>query len=71
LFSASTLKKAAEEIMAERNYVFRPAVLRPGDKLWGMNGITVRQFLRLLRKVPFTEKKWRCDPLISPLRRGW
>src|SRR3989442_6381019 len=70
LFSCRTLLQAAEEIMLERNYTFRLPQLRPADRLWGMNGITVGKFLEILRDVPFANKNVYRDPLLSPLRRG-
>lgn len=71
LFSPRTLMQAAEQIMVERNYTYRPNPLRPTDKIWVMNGITLGKFRRILRAVPFSEKRVIYDPLLSPLRRQW
>ena len=71
LFSPSTLMEAAEQIMEERKYSYRPDPLRPTDKIWIMNGITFSQFEKLVHPLPFSRKKVLPDPLISKCRRQW
>lgn len=70
-FAPETLMAAAEEIMVERLYKYRPNPLRPTDKIWTLNGITVREFLRMLGGVAFSQKRIALDPLLSSKRRGW
>ena len=42
LFGRKTLIRAVEEILQERNDGYRPRAMRPRDKLWCLNGATIR-----------------------------
>jgi 2-polyprenyl-3-methyl-5-hydroxy-6-metoxy-1,4-benzoquinol methylase len=55
LFSTSTLKRAATVVLEEREAPHWRNFLRdvPSDELWNMNGLTVREFKRLVERSPF------------------
>jgi len=71
LFSCRTLVTASERLMQERGQKYRPPVQRPTDPLPSVNGTTLRQFHRLLRQIPFREKRCHHTALVSPQRRKW
>ncbi len=55
LFSTRTLKRAATVVLDEREGPRWRDFLRdePSDELWNQNGLTVRQFRRLVEQSPF------------------
>jgi len=54
LFSTKALKSAATLLLEEQGIDFRRYLREvPSDKLWNQNGLTIRQFLRLLHERPF------------------
>jgi SAM-dependent methyltransferase len=70
LFPCRTLLKASTNIISKRADNYRPNPLRPGDKLWGLNGITIRQLRRLVSSLD-AEFSIRLAPLFSPLNSKW
>lgn len=51
LFSTVTLKQASEIVLKERNIDYRPYFRDcPSDKIWNMNGLTVRAWNRMVRR---------------------
>jgi SAM-dependent methyltransferase len=61
LFPTGTLRAAAREVLDERMGEQWHEVLRdePTDKLWNLNGLTVRGFKRLVRESRFTPQSMR------------
>ncbi|PWT75181.1 MAG: hypothetical protein C5B60_05700 [Chloroflexi bacterium] len=71
LFPCPTLVVAAEELMRKRGQKYRPPVFRTTDKLWGMNGLTLSGFHRIVRQIPFNKVRCEHAPLVSPFRSKW
>jgi SAM-dependent methyltransferase len=71
LFPCKTLITAAEQLMHQRGQRYRPPLQRPSDRLPSVNGTTLMQFHRILRKIPFREKRCHHTALLSPQRRKW
>ena len=71
LFPSSVLRRAIDEILAERNDGYHPQPLRPGDKLYGLNGTTVRGFERLLSRSGFEVASLELLPLMSKANRQY
>ncbi len=69
LFPSPVLVRAVDEVLVERGDPFRPGPLRPGDKLYWLNGLTVRGFESLLARSGFEVEFCRLLPLFSPLNR--
>jgi SAM-dependent methyltransferase len=74
LFSGETLARAAYEIICERGrdgywYTERPK-LREWERLYSLNGITVRQFRRMVERGGWKTQYWRRDPILSDGRRS-
>jgi SAM-dependent methyltransferase len=70
-FSNKTLMNAADLILEERGDGFRPRELRPADKLWGLNGTSIRGFQQLLRPTKFSIIRIVKAPVLSPMRKKW
>jgi SAM-dependent methyltransferase len=70
-FSGETLMAAATELMDARQQAFRPPPLRRNDPLWGVNGMTIRNFETILRRLKFSSMQVAYTPLLSPMRSGW
>jgi SAM-dependent methyltransferase len=70
LFPCRTLLKASANIISRRADNYRPNALRPGDKLWGLNGITIRQLRRLVSNLD-ADSSIKLAPLFSPLNGKW
>jgi 2-polyprenyl-3-methyl-5-hydroxy-6-metoxy-1,4-benzoquinol methylase len=70
LFSAKTLLRAGYDILQQRSDDYRPNPIRPSDRLWGLNGATIRSTRRLLDSLGCN---YRLDlaPLCSPLNSKW
>jgi SAM-dependent methyltransferase len=64
LFSCAALRKALFHLREEGVISYIPT-LRPTDVLPQLNGATVRQFMRMLKSVPFSGKRVRLDPIRS------
>jgi len=71
LFPCATLLVAAEQLMQKRGQTYRPPALRPTDKLWGMNGLTLTRFHRIIDRLPFSKVSCSHEPLVSPFRSKW
>jgi len=71
LFPASVLRRAIDEILAERNDGYHPQPLRPGDKLYGLNGTTIHRFEQLLQQSAFEVEGLELLPLMSQANRKY
>jgi SAM-dependent methyltransferase len=70
LFPCSTLLKASANIISRRGDSYRPDPLRSGDKLWGLNGITIKELRRLVSHLN-ADSSINLAPLFSPLNSKW
>jgi SAM-dependent methyltransferase len=70
LFPCGAIVKAGETIISKRTDDYRPAPLRPTDKLWGLNGITVRRLRQIVSGLE-ADVSITLAPLFSPLNRKW
>jgi SAM-dependent methyltransferase len=71
LFSQRVLLSAVDEILDERGDGFRPRPLRPTDKLYCLNGLTIRGFRDALSRSGFEVASLRLLPLFSELNRKY
>jgi ubiquinone/menaquinone biosynthesis C-methylase UbiE len=71
LFPSKVLLRAIDEILEERGDGYRPQALRPGDKLYGLNGITIRGFMRMLTKTHFETLSLEFLPLLNRMIRQY
>lgn len=71
LFTCKTLLEAAGDILMARNDGIRPNGLRPKDKLWALNGVTIGSFKGVLQRVQFATTDVEYAPLFSPLNSRW
>jgi SAM-dependent methyltransferase len=71
LFSPKALMTAATAILEERGDRYRPSALRPHDKLWSLNGVTVKGFRRMVKSTGFSRSKVTYAPLFSPMNSKW
>ena len=71
LFPSSVLLSAIDEILLERGDGYRPQPLRPGDRLYFLNGITIRSFRRMLERSQFKINSIELLPLFSKLNRKY
>lgn len=70
LFSSAVLKQATEEILIRRGSDLKfLAPWRPTDKLWCLNGVTIRRFGKTLRSVAYSSISTRYSPLVTNLPR--
>lgn len=61
VFPTRVLKRAAVSFLEEQGIDYSPFVRdAPTDKLWNMNGLTVRRFKRLVRRSQFNPELLRC-----------
>lgn len=70
LFPCRTLVNAGSDILARRGESYRPDALRPTDKLWGLNGITIRQLRQLTCELD-AKVLISLAPLFSSKNRKW
>lgn len=70
-FPASILRRAIDEILAARNDGYHPQPLRPGDKLYGLNGTTIHRFEQLLKRSAFEVERLELLPLMSKANRKY
>jgi SAM-dependent methyltransferase len=70
LFPSKVLVAAVDEIMAERGDT-RLRVLRPGDKLYWLNGLTIAGFRELLTRLDYEVVSYELLPLFSRLNRKY
>jgi SAM-dependent methyltransferase len=71
LFPGPVLLRAVDEILAERGDGFVPRPLRPRDKLYCLNGLTVRGFREIVDRSELEVASLRLLPLFSPLNRRY
>lgn len=71
LFPSSILLGAIDEILTARGDGYRPQPLRPGDKLYSLNGLTVRRFKKLLKQSGFDIVTFDLLPLFSRVNRNY
>ncbi len=71
LFRPKTLMQAAEFVLSERADGYRPSPLRPTDRLWTLNGVTIHSWRRMVKASRFSQKKIVCAPLFSPMNSKW
>jgi SAM-dependent methyltransferase len=69
LFSTNVLVRAIDEVLDERGDGYRPQPLRSGDKMYGLNGVTIRSFRRMLRKSRFEVIRLEFLPLLNKMIR--
>jgi SAM-dependent methyltransferase len=70
-FSSKTLLSAIDELLEERGDGYRPQPLRPGDKLYGLNGLTIRQFRRIMKSSEFEVLSLEFLPLLNKMIRQY
>jgi SAM-dependent methyltransferase len=70
LFPCQALVNAGTDIISRRADNFRPGQLRPTDKLWGINGITIRKLKRLADSLD-VDFSIQLAPLFSSKNRRW
>ena len=70
LFPCRVLVEAGTDIISRRADNFRPDQLRPTDKLWGLNGITIRKLRRIANGLD-ADFSIRLAPLFSSKNRKW
>jgi hypothetical protein len=70
LFPCWALVKAGTGILSRRADNYRPNPLRPTDKLWGLNGITIRKLRRIAGSLD-TGFSMGFAPLFSPQNTKW
>jgi SAM-dependent methyltransferase len=71
VFPQRVLLSAVDEVLEERGDGFKPRPLRPGDKLYCLNGLTIAGFRRALARSDFEVVSLRLLPLFSKLNRKY
>ena len=71
LFRCDTLAKAVNEILKARNDNFSPMPMRPRDRLWALNGATIRSVRKLVAQGRFSGAQLSLCPLFSPVNSRW
>lgn len=69
IFSSKVLLRAIDELLEERGDGYRPQVLRPGDRLYSLNGVTIRSFRRMLNRSNFEVLRLEFLPLLNKMIR--
>lgn len=69
LFPSKVLLRAIDELLEERGDGYRPQALRPGDRLYSLNGITIRSFRRMLNRSSFEVLRLEFLPLLNKMLR--
>jgi SAM-dependent methyltransferase len=70
LFPCPALVKAGSDIISRRADDYRPDQLRNTDKLWGLNGITIRKLRRIVNGLD-ADVTIQHAPLFSSMNRKW
>jgi SAM-dependent methyltransferase len=70
LFPSPALVKAGTRILSARIDHYQPNALRPTDKLWGLNGITIRKMRQIAHGLD-ADFQIGLAPLFSPQNRKW
>ena len=74
IFPPKVLLRAIDELLEERDDGYRPQALRPGDRLYSLNGVTIRSFCRMLNRSNFEVLRLEFLPLLNKMIRqfhGW
>jgi ubiquinone/menaquinone biosynthesis C-methylase UbiE len=71
VFSSKTLLSAIDELLEERGDGYRPQPLRPGDRLYGLNGLTIRKFRRMTNSSEFEVLSLEYLPLLNKMIRQY
>lgn len=71
LFGSRVLLRAIDETLDERDDGYRPQALRPGDRLYGLNGVTIRRFRRILNRSRFEVLRLEFLPLLNRMIRNF
>ena len=71
MFSSQVLLGAIDEILLQRGEAYRPQPLRPGDRLYSLNGLSIRRFQRLVSQSDFEAVSIRLLPLFSKINRQY
>jgi SAM-dependent methyltransferase len=71
LFRCDTLICAVQEIMRERNDGYEPNRMRKHDKLWALNGVTIRSFKAVIYNREFRNVKIDLAPLFCRMSERW
>jgi len=70
-FRCDTVIRAVNEILTVRNDRFQPNAMRPKDRLWALNGSTIRSVERLLNRKNYARAHLALFPLFSPANGNW
>jgi SAM-dependent methyltransferase len=68
-FPSKVLVSAIDELLEERGDGYRPQPLRPEDRLYSLNGTTIRSFRRLLNRSNFEVLRLSFLPLLNKMLR--
>jgi SAM-dependent methyltransferase len=71
LFRCETIIKAVDELLKVRDDGFSPIPMRPKDRLWALNGATIRSVTELVAQERFSGAELSLCPLFSPLNSRW
>jgi SAM-dependent methyltransferase len=71
LFRCDTLVRAVNEILRARRDNFSPIPMRPKDRLWALNGATIRSVKNLVAQKRFSAARLILYPLFSPKNSKW
>ena len=71
LFRCETIIKAVAELLRGRNDGFSPMPMRPKDRLWALNGATIRSVSKLVAQKRFSGAELVLSPLFSPKNSKW
>jgi len=70
-FGRETLIRAVQDIMRERNDGYQPHPMRPRDKLWTLNGTTIRSVRAMIRGRKLRSASMELAPLFSTMNEKW
>ncbi len=70
VFPCTALVKAGDDILSRRTDGYQPNPMRPTDRLWGLNGITIRKLRQITRNL---DARFLIDfaPLFSSQNSKW
>jgi ubiquinone/menaquinone biosynthesis C-methylase UbiE len=71
MFPSRVLLDAVDEILDERGDGYHPQGLRPGDRLYTLNGLTIRSFRRMLNESNFETLGLEILPLLNRMVRKY
>lgn len=71
LFPSRILMRAIDELLEQRGDGYRPQDLRTGDRLYGLNGLTIQRFGRMLKRSAFEISKLEFLPLLNRMIRQY